>query len=682
MSHQQQGEKPPNRVQFRLENAGVQHIESDADRTAFYKAMTALLEKKTLVLYCSWALPLSYPYVEHMKKLHRYSNYTYTPIETEDQLIEALAMTWKVPGHFLPMDPQRNPEFELSFKLHCPEEYAEFLATAGDWQTLDEADEAARNHVLELERERTELGVELERIEAADDADFQQRRLTNSTDYTVRRELTNRRHETEMRIEDIDAELVALEKRAADYAANPDEHRFWRLSLPFIECPVTPLELKEALRSFQQRTPLWHLMRRFFIGATNLKYVTKLHAPETPTRRQLSPNYISSITLGLTPSEKFDWYVSRALQHGSEFEDLARDGYMTVIQAKYPGRKLTVREFGMTPALYSPHFYAQSPDGLVVDETTGEAIGTIEIKCQYMRYSALPELQGKYMNQCLQCILSHWDDIPSKSLRWLDFIAMFYRRDTDAGYPVPLNDPDTVEFTVERIQPSPTILRAFVRTTVAYAFYLQLLIAEAKAVGTRYEAKAKLARLFIGMKHAEFCTAYHRAVAEIKRGFMTFTDDDDERNVREIVLQQAHLSMYKVFSNYDDDHYAKWFERRADISGEACRPPPRPVIPPQEGDYKRSIANEDEDAYEFHGPPRLSCSGEEVGEVAAVDGAMAATTAPPVRRKRPTDEEINQNPLIPLPVPVERPTTGRQSKLSTYFTAPYKRDVATSILIE
>lgn len=245
-----------------------------------------------------------------------------------------------------------------------------------------------------------------------------------------------------------------------------------KLASPSI-CPVTTEELTKALQDIEQGTLIWHLMRRFYIGATRLKNIVQKYDDydKTPMKERTVLHAAKSI-LGLAPGETFCHYVKRALCHGSSFEDMARDGYCAILKRMVPTMDISVVEYGMSVAPYLPHFFAQSPDGVIVDrkKDAAERIGMIEIKCQYMRDQPYPKCPTMYMMQVIQGTLAH--DTP-----YCDFISMLYRVDTDHNFEH-ANDPDIVRLTVERITVNALVRKAFSDYMVTFAYYVQLLAEE------------------------------------------------------------------------------------------------------------------------------------------------------------------------------------------------------------
>lgn len=331
---------------------------------------------------------------------------------------------------------------------------------------------------------------------------------------------------------------------------------------------------KELQNGFNQGTPMWHFVRKFFIGATRIKKMMKDDHNDSAVNQ--TPSRVAGTILGFHKEKEFSDYVKKALLHGQVFEEMARQGYIKLLQKNVEQEngdttvKYKTQEFGMTAAPFLPCFYAQSPDGIVIDETTAKPVGSIEIKCHWMKYNCEPRMPNIYRGQCLQCMVafSDWSVIapgrqmpdaagPLFDVPYCDFISMFYRQDTDSRYEV-AHDPNTVKFTVERVFKHPALVKEFVRFLVTYAFYVQIYAAE-KMVKTPTALK-------------EIKRAQALLEKEIERLLATVNVEfDNARRVHFVIrrgeellkVQQLEMDLKTEFFQNDMDLYRVWWGKAA-----------------------------------------------------------------------------------------------------------------------
>lgn len=331
---------------------------------------------------------------------------------------------------------------------------------------------------------------------------------------------------------------------------------------------------KELQNGFEQGTPMWHFVRKFFIGATRIKKM--MVDDHNDSKVNQSPPRVADGILGYSKEKEFSDYVKKALLHGQVFEEMARLGYVKQLQRNVEihepesNAKYRTQEFGMTAAPFLPCFYAQSPDGIVIDETTGKIVGSIEIKCHWMKYTCEARLPNIYRGQCLQCMVafSDWSVIapgreipdaagPLFDVPYCDFISMFYRQDTDSKYPV-AHDPNTVKFTIERVYKHNGLVKEFVRFLTTYAFYVQLYAAQ-KMVKTPTALKEITKVLATVEKELErLLGAVNREFDNAERVHFVYKRGDELLKV-----QQLEMDLKTEFFQGDEDLYRVWWGKAA-----------------------------------------------------------------------------------------------------------------------
>lgn len=508
----------------------AEHIKPQPARHTFLQTIRALFQVDVLKKYVAWAMVQSFLYQSKWKANKGVAEYVHHSLRSAEELVEALALVWEDGGHLLPMDPQTMDMYALAYKKAYPQHFQALV----------------------------------------------DRGLINPSDTTPSEKPPN---EDPSILEKID-ELLGM--RPAPPSPDLPQRvwpRWWRGTGPKEKCPVTWANLTESLRKdVVQGTPLWHLMRRFFIGATRLRTLLQFDAWDTKERQ--TPLFAARLLLGLEHDAGFTEYQMFALEHGKIFEDMARIGYETLINPDELFEcepRYIVQECGMSVAPYLPCFFAQSPDGVVYDRKLKKWRRLIEIKCHYMKYEAYSKCPNIYIGQCIQGMLAH-------GVSECDFASMFYRCNSDSDYQA--HDPRFVTFTLERLYMDPDLETHFRGYMVAFAFYTQLYGAYLDSIHAPYERQVRTAMELVRAHVIRLLPVVHQCIAKMRRKNLEL-QVEDEGVVKTVPMDNRVMHLNDFFGG-DQAQVRRWF-------GKSVKNPPGAATsktPPSFGGRETSRADE------------------------------------------------------------------------------------------
>lgn len=490
--------------------------------------------KKVLIdLGCS-RIPKSFAYTSNIGKQ--------APIKSVQEWVTVQTKIWHEP-HWLPLHPHQNPEFERHFRKRF----------ANEWKHLVE------NGLLYPKDLATRI------LNVADPDDVSQPPEaaafpTNPTDYI----------EALCDTSVLDEPNGEFERKLKNWWWGQN---FRRTSVSNDFAPpytydlgVDIIELQNFMKhEVKQGSNIWLYLRRFFIGGTGLKKIDSLTMSKNPQPATVLKTIQEGglYFLGLSGKEEFSYMVEKAMLWGKLREDMMRDGYVMMANARSPFI-LRVQEYGMTMHTELPsHIIAQSPDGVVVAEKPegDKEIRLGEIKCQHIRKEPWDKCPPQYDSQCISGMIAH-------NVTQCDFQSMYYL-DDDKLVGEGVADPNTVQITIQRLYLNPSLKAAFLDLITIFTFYAQVCFANMLVAAEEdyrrqnnkpWDSECQHPRFetlrYLEQKIAEVQKNYRDQVGLMKREFWKLYRNPTTG--QEVVAQSQKVDLKKVFFVNDEALYKKW----------------------------------------------------------------------------------------------------------------------------
>ncbi len=510
---------------------GNNYILDAQKREEYFAVCEKLATLPGLTSYVKWAIPLSYGYRKMCKEVLGYYKYE-GDLKTDRDMHRAIAMTFTLDGHLLPLHTNHVSDILSALRSYNNKFYKELCAKVPSLKTK-----------------------------------FDGKAFGTLDTYITEK--------------DVLAQAMADDENGNLPPPPPpgyhDGEETWFGGGIESKFKGSFAQVNYELRTgFEQGTPMWHFVRKFFIGATRIKHMMK--DDHNKSKVSQTPGPVAKVILGLSKDEPFSPYVKKALAHGQQMEDMARQGYVKLLdkanenEVSASGNPVHFEavEYGMTVAPYLPIFYAQSPDGVTLDVETQTPVGCLEIKCHWMKYKTEAGLPNIYRGQCLQCMVAFSDWVviapgvkleqgqqPEFDVPHCDFVSMFYRQDTDSKYKQ-AHDPDIVEFTVERVYKHPGLVKSFVRFLVTYAFYVQLYTAKESVQTPTAQKEVKLCMDLVSAEIERLLIDVNSEFDQMKRAHFSIVRGEETLEVKNL-----KMDLKTEFFQGDAKLYNKWYGKQA-----------------------------------------------------------------------------------------------------------------------